>query len=85
MVNPIGCRKNDGGTSPRSPSGPGVPAGGSACQSNPSSGAWNEAISSRIGLPPWLAVTCRVENDRPSRVRATSNVSGSPGVPGRMK
>ena len=39
----------------------------------------------RMGLPSWTAVTWRVPNDRPSRVRTTSKVIGSSSRPARMK
>jgi len=31
----------------------------------------------KIGLPSWLAVTSRVVNERPSRVRTTSSRRGT--------
>ena len=39
----------------------------------------------KIGSPSWAAVTSLVENERPSRVRCTVSVSGTPGAPGRTK
>lgn len=63
----------------------GTGGGLTCCQSSPGSGSWKEAISSKIGFPSWLAVTRRVENDRPSRVRSTSRRTGSAGWPGLMK
>ena len=38
-----------------------------------------------MALPRWIAVTRRVVNDRPSRIRSTSYTIGMLGSPGRMK
>jgi hypothetical protein len=68
-----------------SSSGGGTGGRAIACQSTPGSGSWKDAIISKIGLPSWPAVIRRVEIVRPSRVRSTSNRTGSAGWPGRMK
>ena len=51
----------------------GVSSGPGSCQSIPGSGSWNEAVRLKIAMPSWSAVTCRVVNDRPSRVRSTTS------------
>ncbi len=68
-----------------SSSGAGTSARGSACQSSPVSSMWNEASSTKIASPCWSAVTRRVLNERPSRVRSTLISRAVPGRPGRMK
>jgi hypothetical protein len=68
-----------------SSSGRGTDGAAAGGQFSPGSGSWKDAIISKMGLPSWPAVMCRVENARPSRVLVTSYCRGSSGRPGRMK
>ena len=52
------------------PSGSGASGIGTWC-SRPVSGRWNDADSVKMAWPCWIAVTRRVLNERPSRVRST--------------
>ena len=66
-------------------SGPGMPSGiGTAC-SIPGFSSWNEAIIEKIGTPFWKAWQRRVENERPSWIRSTANVSPCEASPARRK
>ena len=70
-----------GGTS----SGSGTAGRGNACQSGPSSPAWKDPIIMKIVSAACQAVTSLVENERPSRLRATLNRIGRSARPGRRK
>jgi hypothetical protein len=71
---------------PESSSGGGTGGMDTACTSWPDSSIWNERDMVRITpAPSWLATTLRVQNERPSRERATSKWIGWSASPGRMK
>ena len=55
------------------------------CTSWPASSTWNESDIVRITPTDWRATTRRVTNDRPLRMRSTSNRMGSAWSPRRMK
>ena len=55
----------------------GAGAGGAgAATSTPGGLAWNEAMATSTVRSPWVTVTRRVANERPSRTRSTSEVDG---------
>ena len=57
--------------------GRGCLRGKSVWCSKPSSSLWNEALMAKMGWPCWMAVTRRVENERPSRTRSTRYTRGA--------
>jgi hypothetical protein len=53
--------------------------------SAPGSAMWIDAESVKIAFACWGAMTRRVANDLPSRIRSTSCTIGAAGSPGRRR
>ncbi len=55
---------------------------GASSKCPPSPSAWNEVIMEKMTSPSWTATTWRAENERPSRSRSTSRITGTSLRPG---